>query len=309
MSSSPGEATSIRSVRFPAGHSECAGDLYVPDGPAPANGFPIVVLGHGLGATRDMGLQHYAERFRAAGYAALTFDYRSFGDSGGTPRQVLSISRQHEDFRSAIAYARNLPETDGTKVAIWGSSFGGGHVLHLAAHGANVAAVIAQCPFTDGLASSRTLGPMSTARVGMAAAADLAAAARRRPPVLVAPAGPRGSAALMTAPDAEPGYGALEALTAPGHASGIAARIGLQIGTYRPGTSLSKITVPTLALVCLTDTVAPTKTTLRHLRRSDNPAIETKTYETGHFDIYLGEPFETAVSDMLEFLGRHLGDS
>ncbi|MBJ7470499.1 MAG: alpha/beta hydrolase, partial [Solirubrobacteraceae bacterium] len=306
MTSSARERASLRPVQFASGATHCAGDLYLPAGDPPAAGHPIVILGHGLGATRDMGLQAYAERFAAAGFAALTFDYRSFGESGGEPRQVLSIGRQHEDWRAAIAYAAALPEIDGARVGIWGSSFGGGHVLHLAAHGAPVAAVISQCPFTDGLASSLTLGVASTLKVGAAAVADLASSVLRRSPVLVAPAGPRGSAALMTAPDALPGYDALEALAAPGHESGIAARIGLQIGRYRPGASLSKITAPTLVLVCATDTVAPTKTTLRHLEKADNPAIEVRTYETGHFDIYLGEPFERAIADMLEFLQRTL---
>lgn len=306
MTHPPTEAPSLRPVRFAAGNADCAGDLYLPTEQTPPSGHPIVILGHGLGATRDMGLQRYAERFQAAGFAALTFDYRGFGESGGEPRQVLSIPGQQEDWGAAIDFVRTLPEIDSARIAIWGSSFGGGHVLHLAAHGAGVQAVIAQCPFTDGVASSLTLGAVSTLRVGVAAVADLAAAATRRKPVLVPPAGRRHTAALMTAPDALPGYEALEAFAGPGHVSGVAARFGLQIGAYRPGAALSRITAPTLALVCLTDTVAPTRATLRHLRKAANPAIEVQTYETGHFDIYLGEPFEAALADMLDFLRRHL---
>ncbi len=37
---------------------------------------------------------------------------------------------------------------------MWGTSFGGGHVIVTAAEDRRIAAVIAQCPFTDGLASS-----------------------------------------------------------------------------------------------------------------------------------------------------------
>lgn len=306
MTTPPREGTSIRAVRFPSGESECAGDLYLPAGAPPASGFPLAILGHGLGATRDMGLQHYAERFAASGFAALTFDYRAFGESGGAPRQVLSIGRQHEDYRAALTFARSLGEIDGQRIALWGSSFAGGHVLHLASQGIDVAAVIAQCPFTDGLASSRTVGIGTTLKLGAAAAADLAAAAVRRAPVLVATAGKPGSAALMTAPDALPGYEALEALCKPGHVSGVAARFALQIGAYRPGTSLRKITAPTFVLVCSPDTVAPDETTQRHLQKAANPAIESKTYGVGHFDIYLGAPFETAVADMLAFLERTL---
>ncbi|MGI8903753.1 MAG: hypothetical protein ACR2IP_08910 [Solirubrobacteraceae bacterium] len=40
---------------------------------------PCVMLGHGFAMTRGAGLGRYAARFAAAGYDALTFDYRNFG--------------------------------------------------------------------------------------------------------------------------------------------------------------------------------------------------------------------------------------
>jgi fermentation-respiration switch protein FrsA (DUF1100 family) len=36
------------------------------------------------------------------------------------------------------------------------------------------------------------------------------------------------------------------------------------------------------------------------------PHGELLTYPLGHFDLYRGEPFERAVGDQLEFLGRHV---
>ena len=89
------------------------------------------MLGHGLSAVRDQRLPAYAERFAEAGLAALLFDYRHFGASGGEPRQLLDIQRQLEDWRTAIAYARGLDGIE--RVGLFGSSFGGGHALELAA--------------------------------------------------------------------------------------------------------------------------------------------------------------------------------
>lgn len=45
---------------------------------------PCVVMGHGFTGTRDQ-LLPYAEALAAAGLAVLTFDYRHFGDSDGSP--------------------------------------------------------------------------------------------------------------------------------------------------------------------------------------------------------------------------------
>src|SRR3712207_9260323 len=88
-------------------------------------------MAHGFGGVRALRLYAYAEQFAAAGYAVAVFDYRGFGDSDGTPRQLLDVAMQHQDWRSALAYVRNLPDIDPEKVVAWGTSFGGGHVISI----------------------------------------------------------------------------------------------------------------------------------------------------------------------------------
>jgi alpha/beta superfamily hydrolase len=72
-----------------------------------------------------MSLEPYAEAFAAAGYAALVFDYRRFGSSDGTPRHVVVVAEQLEDYRAVFKYARQQEEFDAQKVILWGSSFSG----------------------------------------------------------------------------------------------------------------------------------------------------------------------------------------
>ena len=117
---------------FSSGGSECAAWLYMPDGEGP---HPCVVMAHGFSAVREHRLDAYAERFAAAGMAVLVFDYRHFGASQGEPRQLLSIARQLADWHAAVAHARNLPEVDARRVAVWGSSFSGGHVIAVGRQG------------------------------------------------------------------------------------------------------------------------------------------------------------------------------
>jgi pimeloyl-ACP methyl ester carboxylesterase len=88
-------------TRFLSKGTRCAAWLYRPDG---VENPPIVVLAHGFGAFRDLRLDAYASRFAQAGYAALVFDYRSWGASDGEPRRVLDIGAQHADWRAAVAY-------------------------------------------------------------------------------------------------------------------------------------------------------------------------------------------------------------
>lgn len=274
--------------------------LYRPETDGPA---PVLVMGHGLGAVRTMRLDAYAERFRAAGYACLVFDYRNFGDSEGQPRQLLDVEMQLADWAAAVGYARTLPGLDPARIALWGTSFGGGHVIESAARLPGIAAAVAQCPFTDGLASIRAINPVTAARVTALAIRDLLGARRGKPPVMIPTAGMPGEVALMTAPDAYPGYLRLvpEGVELRNE---VAARIGLKVLLYRPGRSAAKISCPILFCVCETDSVAPAGPTLRYAAKA--PRGEIKTYPEGHFAIYVDDAFERVVADQIAFLDTHL---
>src|SRR5262245_4854421 len=89
---------------------------------------PTIVMAHGFSAVKEMYLDSFAEVFAAAGLAALVFDNRNFGASDGTPRQEIDPWRQVRDYRDAITFAETLPETDATRLGVWGSSYSGGHV-------------------------------------------------------------------------------------------------------------------------------------------------------------------------------------
>src|ERR1035441_8186503 len=124
-------------------------------------------MAHGWTGVREQRLDAYAERFAAAGLAALVFDYRHFGASGGEPRQLLDIGRQLADWRAAIAYVRGLEGIDPERIALWGSSFSGGHVIELAARDHRIAAVVAQMPFVDGAAKDRKRTRLNYSHLGI----------------------------------------------------------------------------------------------------------------------------------------------
>jgi dienelactone hydrolase len=294
------KTTARRDVAFNSSGDECRAWLFMPDVERP----PLVILGHGLGATREYGLEAFASRFADAGIAALVFTYRHFGDSGGHPRQLLDIDRQLSDWAAALAYARTLDEIDPARIALWGTSFGGGHVLIAAERDGNVAAVVSQCPFTDGLAATRAAHPRSLVRAIAPVLRDQVARLRGKDPVMVPLVGPPGSAALMTSPDSEPGYRALVPAGAE-FRNGVAARFLLHVGTHRPGRAAKKVSAPILFCLCDADAVAPADTAARYAATA--PRAEVKRYPIGHFDIYVGEPFQRAVADQTEFLVRHLG--
>jgi pimeloyl-ACP methyl ester carboxylesterase len=260
-------------------------------------------MAHGLGGVRQMRLDSYAERFQAAGYACLVFDYRHFGGSEGTPRQLLDVRKQQADWRAAVEFAHGLAQVDGRRVVVWGTSFGGGHALHTGATVDGVSAVIAQCLFTDGLASGLAMNPITSLRVLPLAIADQLLAWAGAKPIMVDTSGAPCSAALMTAHDCLGGYLKLVPRGFP-FQNRVAARAALQIMTYRPGKLARQLRCPALFCVCEHDTVAPTPSTLRHVRKA--PRGEVRLYREGHFDVYVGQGFEKVVADQIDFLRRHV---
>jgi dienelactone hydrolase len=287
-------------LRFDAGESYCSAWLYLPVG---VERPPVVVLGHGLGAIREMRLDAFAERFAAAGIAALAFTYRYLGDSGGQPRQLMSVSRQLQDWEAALGYVKAHGELDGTRLAVWGSSFGGGHAITVASRHPELRAAVAQCPFTDGLASATALGIKGSLKVMPVVARDLVAKVLGRPPVMVPIAAGPGQPALMSAHDALPGYLALMPKGTK-FTNYLAARVIPEILTYRPGRAASRIECPILFCVSDTDTVTPPGRTLSLARRA--PRGEIKRYAAGHFEFYTGQVFEQLVADQTQFLATHL---
>lgn len=250
-----------------------------------------------------MRLDAVSERFAAAGLATLAFTYRYFGDSGGEPRQLLSVKRQLADWDAALAFVKRRTDVDGSRLAVWGTSFGGGHAITVASRHPELLAAISQCPFTDGLASTAALGLNGTLRVTPVVLCDFVAKLMGRSPVMVAIVAEPGQRALMNAHDALPAYQALmpKGMRFVNH---VAARVIPEISTYRPGRSAAKVKCPILFCVSNSDTVTPAEPTVAFARRALRGEI--KRYDAGHFDFYIGDGFEQVVSDQTRFLTQHL---
>jgi cephalosporin-C deacetylase-like acetyl esterase len=109
---------------------------------------PCLVMSHGWSALKEMDLDAFANYFTSKlPLACLVYDNRGFGDSDhakGQPRQEIVPSLQRSDISDAITYAQSLPEVEGTRIGIWGSSYSGGHVLEVGAVDRRVKAVVSQ---------------------------------------------------------------------------------------------------------------------------------------------------------------------
>jgi fermentation-respiration switch protein FrsA (DUF1100 family) len=73
---------------------------------------------------------------------------------------------------------------------------------------------------------------------------------------------------------------------------------------FRPIASARRVGCPVLFVVGETDTITPTSVTLKAARLTRR--AETLSLPGGHFDAYLGEQFERAVSTETAFFVKHL---
>jgi predicted acyl esterase len=142
-----------------------ASTLYTPDGPAPAGGWPAVLLLHGLGGNR-VPMNTIAEQHLAPyGYAVLTVDARGHGESGG--QSTLVGSRELADYASALTWLRLRPGVSDTRVGAIGYSLGGGSVWKLlTAPGTRLAAAVPVMTWTS---LYDALLPQSFAKAGLVA--------------------------------------------------------------------------------------------------------------------------------------------
>ncbi|NDL63655.1 alpha/beta hydrolase [Acerihabitans arboris] len=110
---------------------------------------PAVLMCHGFFCIQDVLLAGFVQRFVDAGYRVVTFDYRGFGDSEGDAGRIVP-ERQIEDILAVLDWCKTQSRIDARRIALWGTSLGGGHVIEVAARRPEVKCVLSQLAFADG---------------------------------------------------------------------------------------------------------------------------------------------------------------
>lgn len=298
----------VTEVSFPSEGTLLRAGLYEPAEShlRSADGVPCVVMAHGLGGTRAAGLEPFARRFAENGLYVLCFDYRGFGASEGAPRQVVSVSRQLEDYAAAIAYARAIEAVDPRRIALWGSSFSGAHAIAAAVRDGQVAAASSQGAMMDGLAAlfhlRRIAGLGHLLRMVGHAVTDALCALACLPRRLLPVVGRPGETAVLNAPGAQEGY---LAIAPPDWRNEISCAWMLTLALYRPNRMAAQLPCPTLFCIATEDNIVPPEAMEDAARRAGERA-SVRRYPLGHFDLYVGDGFERASQDQVDFFLRTL---
>lgn len=268
--------------------------------PAGTEKKPVVILCHGFCGIQEILLPRYANAFLEAGFAAITFDYRGFGESGGE-RGRLRPSMQIEDICTVIDWAEKHPAIQGERIALWGTSLGACHVFAAAVVRPQIRCIISQMGFADGEAI--VTGNMDeTEKVGFIATLEKMAEKRERlgkemfvPVTKVL--GDEESKAFFESNKAQ--YPSMDIR--------IPFLTVYETLRYKPYQSAEKVSSPTLVVVAGRDTVNEPRQGMALFKsvRAQDKYLHIEE-EAKHYDMYDGQHFYNVIKQQLSWLKGRL---
>lgn len=168
-----------RTVSIWSDATRMAAHLYLPKNRKPEDKLPAVVLCAGTGGTKEQTGTRLGPILAQHGYIALAFDYRGWGASDSRLMSVdpqpkadagqeltikvkplrgqMSYAEQTEDIRAAVSYIVGEPGVDAERIALWGTSYGGGLVVWATGNDPRVKCLAAQVPGMGGGAAPAAL--------------------------------------------------------------------------------------------------------------------------------------------------------
>lgn len=263
--------------------------------------FPVIVMAHGFGARMDWGLYPFADAFAQMGFTVLMFDYRGFGKSQGSIPRLVYHKNHIQDYMAAISFVKTLPNSEPSKIIIWGTSYSGGHVLSVASNDTTIAGVIAQVPFIDGLATAFNL-PVKNIVQGMYfGLRDMIHILLHKKPYSIPIVSTPDTFAAMNTPESYEGYLKLVPLEDRNEAeNNCPARICLTLPMYRPTAWVKNIQCPVCIIAAEYDSLIPLKAVKK--AASKIKQVDFNTLPCGHFDPYTGDMFEKSITIQKRFL-------
>ncbi|MDJ0644123.1 MAG: alpha/beta hydrolase [Erythrobacter sp.] len=209
----PAEAATSQRVLFESNGERLVGDLYLPDSYRPGDRLPGVVVTGAWTTVKEQMPRRYAIELADRGYAALTFDFRNWGQSEGEQRYLEDPTLKTQDIIAAAAFLSTREEVDAMQIGGLGICASAGYMAGAVARSEHLRSLALVAPWLHDQALVDAVYGGSDA-VGSLVASGRAADGRFRTGgelVLIPASGPEGSDALMPGPGyyADPARGAI----------------------------------------------------------------------------------------------------
>ncbi|RZF55855.1 alpha/beta fold hydrolase [Acinetobacter halotolerans] len=278
----------------------CAATLHTPI-KSVKNEYPAILMVGGWGSIQEGLTTPFVNQFVAEGYAVMEFDYPSWGLSGGWPRQDINPWTRVKTANAALAHLKSQTQVDAHSIYLWGTSFGGGHVVDLASQHPELQGAIIQVPMLDGLATVRAVPLKRLAKFISYGFLDLI---KLGSPLHIPTLSKTGEFGSM---DRDQAWEALQIVLKANNGkkydNRVTARSLLKMGFYRPWTRLKDIQIPMLIIGATRDTVAPFVP--EKIKSACNPLLQVVEMDANHFDPYFEPYFPETIQYQLNFLKKY----
>lgn len=152
-----------------------AADLYMPENMNTNTQYPAIIVGHPFGAVKEQCAGLYAQEMAKRGFVALAFDASYQGESGGTPRHMVSPDALVEDFSASVDWLGIQPFVNRERIGVIGICGSGGFSVCAASLDPRIKALATVSMYDMGRATRNGLGDAMTDEQRKAMFAEVAA--------------------------------------------------------------------------------------------------------------------------------------
>lgn len=162
--------TTMQKITLDTSVGELAANLYLPEGIEKP---PVVIVTGAWTTVKEQMPAVYAQALAEEGYAAITFDFRGWGESAGKVKFLEDPQRKTDDIRAAIAATAELSSIDSTRIAGLGICASSGYMLDAVAHNPAIKSAAVVAPWLhDKPMATAIYGGEESAKSLLAAAAN-----------------------------------------------------------------------------------------------------------------------------------------
>jgi uncharacterized protein len=147
----------VNRVTFQSEGERMVGNLYLPANYKAGDKLPAVIVTGSWTTVKEQMAGTYARKLAEQGFAALAFDFRSFGESGGKPRGFESPTAKIADIKNAITFLQTVDAVDGNRIAGLGICASAGYMAVATATDSRIKSFVAVAPWIHDAAIVNTV--------------------------------------------------------------------------------------------------------------------------------------------------------
>ena len=126
----------VNRLTFQSEGVNMVGNLFLPTNYRVGQKLPGVVVTGTWTSVKEMMSNTYAQKLAEQGFAAFTFDFRFYGESGGTPRNVENPVAKAQDINNATRFLQTINAVDAGRIGGLAICASAGYMAQAIAQGA-----------------------------------------------------------------------------------------------------------------------------------------------------------------------------